>query len=246
MKGPPKIIVLDTPELLANRAASGFAARARSAVQARGEFTVALSGGSTPAALYGLLASPRFCGYILWPSVRVFWGDERCVPPDDADSNFAAADRALLSRVPLPNANVHRMKGELEPRLGALDYREQLRAHFGESTTRFDLVLLGLGPDGHTASLFPHTQALEVVDSTCVANHVRTAPVAPWRLTLTYPAINAARAVWFLVEGEGKAQIAAEVLDGPENVLALPAQGVRPSDGELLWMLDRAAARLLK
>ena len=235
--------MLESREALANQAAVAFKLRGRLALEQHGAFAVALSGGSTPRALFSLLASPDFCEAIPWVDTHVFWVDERCVPPDHPDSNFCEANDLLLTRVPIPAANIHRMKGELEPHSGALDYREQLAAYFGGLQTRFDLALLGLGTDGHTASLFPHTQALEVTDSACVANHVRTAPVSPWRLTLTFPAINTSRAVIFLVAGENKARAVSTMIEG--NRAELPAQGVRLTDGQLVWMLDRAAASKL-
>lgn len=175
----------------------------------------------------------------------MFWGDERCVPPDDPSSNFGLAQHALLSRVGIPADNVHRMKGELAPEEGARDYRAALAGFFGSGATRFDLVFLGLGLDAHTASLFPRTSALAVTDLSCVANRAVDAPVAPWRLTLTFPALNAARAVIFLVEGERKADAVAKVLEGPRDITNLPAQGIAPTDSELIWLLDRPAASRL-
>ena len=242
---PPNIVVLDSAVAVANQAAVEFQIRARTAVQERGKFVVALSGGTTPTEMFEMLASTEFEEALPWPDTHVFWSDERCVPPHDEGSNYGIAWRTFLSQVDVPSANIHRMKGELDPAAGADDYRRQLAAFFAGGPTRFDLMFLGLGADGHTASLFPHSGALEAIGELCVANLVEDAPVAPWRLTLTFPAINASRAVIFLVESESKADILPIVLDGPRDVTNVPAQGVQPTDGELLWVLDRAAASKL-
>jgi 6-phosphogluconolactonase len=240
-----RIVVVDTPAALAYQAAIEFKVRAGAAIQDRGRFVVALSGGSTPHAMLGLLAGPQFAEDIDWDQVHVFWGDERMVSPDDPSSNYGMAHAALLSKVSLPQGNVHRMRGELEPHEAAVHYNEELKRFFG-GPTAFDLTFLGLGPDGHTASLFPHTSALGVRDLLCVANKVGEANVvSPWRLTLTYPALNASCAVIFLVEGASKADILAEVLEGPPDPQRLPAQGVAPV-GTLAWLLDTACAAKLK
>jgi len=223
-----------------------FEVRCKAAIEKRGRFAVALSGGSTPYAMFELIASPEFSDLVAWSDVHAFWGDERCVPPDDERSNYGAAHEALLRKVTIPDGNVHRMAGELDPHLAASAYREELERFFGDAMPRFDLVYLGVGPDGHTASIFPHTGVVDVTDLSCVANHVPSAIPVPWRLTLTFPAFNAARAVIFLVAGEAKAGIVADVLEGAVEPIRLPAQGVRPERGELVWMLDRAAACRLK
>lgn len=222
-----------------------FAETAKVAFAQRGRFVVVLSGGSTPKAMLTLLAGPEFAADIDWRRVHVFWGDERMVAPEDPNSNYGMANAALLSKVPIPQAQVHRMQGELEPHDAASQYSEDLRRFFGGPTS-FDLAFLGLGPDGHTASLFPRTSALGVRDVPCVANQVGSENVvSPWRLTLTYPALNASRAVVFLVEGDLKAAIVAEVLDGPRDPERLPAQGIAPA-GTLTWLLDAAAASKLR
>jgi len=243
--GPPRIFPVDTPEHLANQAALEFQVRAKAAMEESGRFAVALSGGATPKRMLELLATPEYSTRIDWKRVHVFWSDERCVPPGDAGSNFGMAQQALLAHVPLPEANVHRMPGELDPQEGAAAYDQLLRA-FLTATKPFDLVYLGLGADGHTASLFPHSRALEERQRWCVANHVDDAAVATWRLTLTYPVINAARAVMFLVQGSDKADIVARVLRGPADVQTFPAQGVHPANGTLTWMLDAHAASKLQ
>jgi 6-phosphogluconolactonase len=239
------IVVADTPAALAYQAAIEFKVRAGAAIQDRERFVVALSGGSTPKAMLELLSGPQFAQEIDWSRVHVFWGDERMVSPDDPSSNYGMANAALLSDVPIPQSNVHRMRGELEPHEAAVQYNEELQRFFAGPTT-FDLTFLGLGPDGHTASLFPNTSALGVRDLLCVANQVSEANiVSPWRLTLTYPALNASRAVLFLVEGASKADILAEVLEGKPDPLRLPAQGIAPA-GTLTWLLDAACAAKLK
>lgn len=240
------MLVLGDPHALAHRGAVEFQTLARRATAQRGRFAVALSGGSTPKAMLGVLASQEFARGVEWPSVHFFWSDERCVPPDDPNSNFGMAKQALLGPIRAADANVHRMRGELAPHAGAADYNEQLKAFFGASDIRFDLIYLGLGSDGHTASLFPGSAALHVTDVPCVANHVPQDATLPWRLTLTYPPLNAGRAVVFLVEGTAKADVLAKVLDGPRDVERFPAQGVQPADGTLTWLVDRTAASKLK
>ncbi len=235
------IDVVDSPSLLAARAADGFESACDAAVRERGRFAVALSGGKTPRAMLETLGRRD----VDWSRVHFFWSDERCVGPDDPNSNYGMARAALLDRAGVPASNVHRMKGELDPQEGARDYAEQLRAFFS-TTPIFDLVDLVLGPDGHTASLFPGTTALHVTDKTCVANRVDGPVASPWRLTLTYATINASRRVVFLVEGSPKADILKQVVEGPRDVERYPAQGIAPSSGDLVWLVDAAAAALLE
>jgi 6-phosphogluconolactonase len=235
------LLVYETPEELAAAAAREFVARAEGAIDAQGRFAVVLAGGSTPKATYEALARD-YPGGLDWGRVHVFFGDERTVPPDHEDSNYRMADEALLSRVPV--GGVHRMRGELSPAEAAAAYEVELREFFGpEGVPAFDLILLGLGEDGHTASLFPETSALEVTDRWVVANPVLKLEAT--RLTLTAPAINAARSVAFLVAGEGKAEALKEILEGDADPRAYPAKFVRPEGGDLTWMVDRAAARLM-
>ena len=229
--------VYENPEELAEAAARGFAARANEAIDEIGRFAVVLAGGSTPKATYEILARD-YADRIDWSNVHVFFGDERSVPPDHEDSNYRTASEALLDHVPV--ASVHRMQGELPPDEAAEAYEEELRAFFGqEDLPRFDLILLGTGDDGHTASLFPETSALEVHDRWVVANPVLKLETT--RITLTVPAINAARAVYFLVAGEGKARPVAEILEGDPDPREFPASLIKPHGGPT-WMLDRAAA----
>ncbi len=234
------LTVVGSPAELAIKGARRFAAAAASAIQARGSFSVALSGGSTPRATYETLGSPQFRDAISWEPVHVFWSDERCVPPDHPDSNFRMARLALLDRVPLPPENIHRIDGELPPEEAARRYESELAD--GGVPRRFDLVLLGLGPDGHTASLFPDAVPPP-------AGRLAAAVYAPhldsWRVTLTPAAINGAEQVLFLVEGGEKAEALAATLRGPQDPARWPAQAIRGASGEAEWLVDEAAAALL-
>lgn len=239
--------IFHTPMEMMEAAAKGFAARAAEAVSARGRFSAALSGGKTPVALYTLLAKAPFVSQIPWSHVHLFWGDERCVPPDHGDSNYRMTREFLLDHVPIPPANVHRMPGEIDPVEAAARYEGELRVFFaphGEALPVFDFILLGLGEDGHTASLFPETRAIRELSRWVVGHHVDAQK--GWRITLTPPVINAARTVVFIAAGAGKAAVLKEILEGPFRPDTLPAQIVRPAGGTLLWMLDREAAAQLK
>ncbi len=232
------------PEALAQAAADRIVALAASAIAKHGQFSIALSGGSTPRRLFKLLATPAWFTRIDWARVFVFWGDERCVPPDHPDSNFRMAREALLDHVPLPQENIYRIEGEREPALAAQRYEERLKNFFGSvEFPRFDLMLQGLGVDGHTASLFPGTTALEETTRWVVANYVPT--FETWRITVTAPVINAAANVIVLVAGESKAAALHAVLHGPYQPGTYPAQLIRPHDGKCVWMVDEAAATRL-
>jgi 6-phosphogluconolactonase len=228
--------IYDGPEELANEAARWFVETAEAAVAERGFFAVVLAGGSTPQATYEALARD-YADHSFWRDTHVFFGDERTVPPEDEDSNYRMAREALLDHVQV--ASVYRMKGELSPEMAAAEYERDLQAFFGADTPIFDLIQLGIGPDGHTASLFPNTPALDVRDRWVAANPVQKLDTD--RLTLTVPVLNAARAVWFLVAGEGKAEAVAEVLEGNASPNDYPSKLLQPEGGPL-WMLDRAAA----
>lgn len=234
----PNVRIFETPEELARTAAETFVEQARAAIEESRRFTVALAGGSTPEKAYEMLATEHRDA-LDWNKVHAFFGDERTVPPDHEDSNYLMAQRTLLSHVPV--GSVHRMRGELDPPEAAALYEEELEAFFG-GPPRFDLVLLGIGEDGHTASLFPGTPALDVRDRWAVENPVEKMDTV--RLTLTVPVINAAKRVVFLVAGEGKAETLQEILEGEADPHDYPAKLIRPSFGPV-WMLDRAAARLL-
>jgi 6-phosphogluconolactonase len=237
-----KLLVHETPQELAEAAARDFATKAEAAISERGSFTVALAGGSTPKATYEILARD-YADELDWSKVHVFFGDERTVPPEHEDSNYLMANETLLSHVPV--GSVHRMRGELPPAEAAAAYEEELRKFFGTSDEppRLDLILLGIGEDGHTASLFPETSAMEVHDRWVVANPVMK--LGTTRLTLTVPLINSASTVNFLVAGEGKAEVLREILKGNADPREYPAKLVRPAGGPV-WMVDRAAAKFLQ
>ena len=246
------VTVLTDRSGLMRAAAERLVTLASEAIKARGRFDWALAGGSTPEQLYALLASPEYRARIEWSRVHVFWGDERCVPPDHAESNFGMAKRSLLDAVALPASNIHRMPGELEPEAAAASYQAELERHFASSPSeraapggfpRFDSILLGMGGDGHTASLFPGTAALDESRRWVVANGVPALGVK--RLTLTLPVLDAAAQVMFLVAGADKAARLKEVLSTSGAAAALPAARVRPHGSEPEWLVDApAAARL--
>ncbi len=241
--------ILQDRGAVATEAAREFVAAATAAALRDGWFAVALSGGSTPRDLYGTLASEACAGRVDWRSAHVFWGDERCVPPDDPASNFGMARSTLLRAVPIPERNVHRIEGERRPAGAASDYERLLRSFFrGEdggapnglaSKTRFDLVLLGMGADGHTASLFPGTTALRERERWVVAHEVAADPA--WRVTLTPVVLNAAARLLFLVSGRDKAGLLREVLEGPRCPERLPAQAIVPTEGDAVWLVDGEA-----
>jgi 6-phosphogluconolactonase len=239
----------DNLETLAYLAARRFYEATERAIAdpQRGRFLVALSGGSTPRALHQALVA-HYRDLIPWERVQVFWSDERCVPPDDPESNYRMACETLLEQVPIPAANIHRMPGErTDYDAAAADYEAEMRQVFGlppDVLLRFDLILLGMGADGHTASLFPGTPALHETSRLVVANRGTKPP--PQRLTFTYPLINSARQVVFLVAGADKAEALRDVLSGQITIKERPAVGVRPADGEVIWMVDRAAMQLVE
>ncbi len=233
---------------LARRAADFFVDQALQAVAARGVARIAISGGSTPKAAFATLAEQgeEWRERMPWNKLDLWWVDERCVPPDDAESNYRMTREALLDHVPLKPEQIHRMEGELEPDDAAARYEADLRKSFGltgTETPRFDLVQLGIGPDGHTASLFPHTDALRISDRLVTANYVEKLDM--WRVTLTRPTINHARQVFFLIAGTDKAMVLNEVLEGPLDPERLPSQFIAPVNGILTLLLDQAAAALL-
>jgi 6-phosphogluconolactonase len=248
--------VLQDPASLALAAAQAFVRAAADAISATGRFAVALSGGSTPAPLYSLLAAAPFRSKVDWPRVHVFFSDERCVPPDDPASNYGLAHGALLAHVPIPPAQVHRIPGEDPPASAAAASEAALRAAFATPSgpprtapgSRFDLVLLGLGADGHTASLFPGSPALHE-SSRWAAAVSGPGPSATGstlrRVTLTPLLLNAAAEVLFLVTGASKAATVARVLEGPRDPTSLPAQSIVPASGRVRWLLDAPAAALL-
>jgi 6-phosphogluconolactonase len=227
-------IVLADRKAVSDAAAQRFVALASQYTQT-GQFTVALSGGSTPRQLFELLSSPSYRAQVAWPQIHLFWGDERCVPSDHADSNYRMTREALLDHIDIPPQNVHRIQGESTPQHAAEQYQAELERVLG-ADPRFDLVLLGMGSDGHTASLFPGSPALEERERTAIA--VYAAHLDSWRVTLTLPILNHARHVLLLVSGSSKAPALSRIRAGEP----LPAGRVRPSQGTLTWLLDRDAA----
>ena len=238
----PEVIISRDPDELARRAAAQWVALAATAIQSRGRFTVALSGGSTPKTLYSLLATPEFREKIDWNRVHLFWGDERCVPPDHPESNYRMVREALLRKIEFPPQNIHRMAGEKDPDTAAAEYEQELRNFFQTTAPApaFDLVLLGLGEDGHTASLFPGSTMLKETTRWVATAYVER--LHAHRLSLTLPVINAAAQVSFLVAGEGKSPIVKALLGKDSNPARYPAGQVRPVTGELTWFLTQDAA----
>jgi len=233
---------------LARRAAQYIVEMVDEAVDRQGRARIAISGGSTPKAAFQLLGDRGlpWRGRMQWDKLDLYWVDERCVPPDDPESNYRMTREALLDRVALRPEQIHRMEGELDPELAASRYESELRTGFrleGAKLPRFDLILLGMGPDGHTASLFPHTEALGETSRLVTANHV--AQKDAWRITLTWPVINRANSVFFLVAGVDKEQILKEVLTGPRDAARLPSQLIWPGSGILTMFLDKSAAAML-
>jgi 6-phosphogluconolactonase len=228
---------------VAQALADAFIAAGRAAIAERGAFAVALSGGNTPRAAYELLAADPLRTSLPWSDVFIYFGDERCVPPDDERSNYRMAREAFLDAIPIPEANVARMHGEIDPGLAANEYASILRADLG-ANPRFDLIMLGLGEDGHTASLFPGIAQNVEENSLVEAAYAQSQGM--WRVTVTPKLINAARRVVFAVEGVAKAHALAAVYEGPRDPLTYPAQLVQPSSGELTWLVDEAAASLLR
>ncbi|HEX2912129.1 MAG TPA: 6-phosphogluconolactonase [Chloroflexia bacterium] len=247
-----ELVVFEQPGEVAQEGARRFAALAGQAIQAQGRFTVALSGGNTPRALHQILASEPYASSIDWQKVFVFFGDERCVPPDHPDSNYRMAAETLLSKVPIPSQNVYRMHGEDDPAEAAQSYASELQQFFKlaqaggpspENFPRLDLIFLGMGPDGHTASLFPGTAALQERSRPVAANFVPKLDTN--RITLTAPSINRAANVVFLIEGESKAAPLHEVLQGEYQPQIYPSQLIRPGQGKLTFLVDQAAASKL-
>jgi 6-phosphogluconolactonase len=233
------------PAAMSQFAAELFAQAARGSVALRGRFLAALSGGGTPQALYRLLAESSYRESLPWEQVQFFWGDERCVPPEERESCYNQAWTTLLAHVPVPQANLHRAKGELGPRQAAVEYAAQLKALAapGADWPRFDLVLLGLGDDGHTASLFPGSALTSGLATVAVTAYYQDRPAN--RVSLTPDVFNAAREVVFLATGQEKARALLSTLTGSHDPVNLPAQRIQPVDGNVWWLVDEAAASLL-
>ncbi|MGD8697832.1 MAG: 6-phosphogluconolactonase [Gemmatimonadales bacterium] len=243
----PRVRIFEDADALARGAAVEFLQRAGAAVDAKGSFRVALSGGSTPRRLFRWLSAEPCRSAVPWERIHFFWGDERTVPPQHPESNFGAAEEALLSRVPVRAENVHRIEAERSPPgRAAAEYEATLRRVFRLSEDewpRFDLVFLGLGADGHTASLFPGTDAVDETRRLVVSTWVER--LAAHRLTLTCPVFNHAACILFLVSGADKAEVLAEILTAEVGEVRYPAQLIRPTEGELHWYIDQAADRAL-
>jgi 6-phosphogluconolactonase len=241
-----EIVVCRNLAELSQKGAELFVRLANDSVQRSGRFTIALSGGSTPKHLYSLLASGEYRERVPWQSVYLFWGDERCVPPDHPESNFHTVQEALLSKIDIPAENIHRMAGEKDPQIAAAEYDYALKRFFQLSSgelPRFDLILLGIGDDGHTASLFPGSHALTEMKRLVVAPYVEK--LGAYRLTLTLPVLNNGAADVFLVAGENKAAAVNQVLGSHSNEPAVPAAMVSPLDGRLIWLITQDAVRSL-
>jgi 6-phosphogluconolactonase len=237
------IWLYDDYEALSNAAAGVFVQQARQAAQFKGWFAAVLSGGHTPQRTYELLTQPPYRDQVSWGQVHLFWGDERCVSHADPRSNTRMVRQALLDLVPIPASQIYPISCGQAPRQGAAEYESGLRAFFGDQPPRFDLVFLGLGENGHTASLFPGSPVLEEQERWVSDLYVAEQDL--YRVTLTAPLVNQAAVVAFLVSGAGKARVLKEVLEGPLDPYRLPAQLIRPIDGELHWLVDREAGGLL-
>jgi 6-phosphogluconolactonase len=238
----PSIQVVPTLQDMAETAAERIIQLADTAIANRQIFSIALSGGSTPKTLFELLATPAYARRVKWQNWEIYFSDERCVPPESQESNFRMAREALLDHVPIKPQNIHRMIGEIDPPQAAMEYGQLLKEKFGDGG--LDVILLGMGDDGHTASLFPGTAALDEIKHRCVANFVPKLNV--WRLTMTASFINRAGEVMVLVGGAAKAQRIKEVLQGPRDPKRLPIQLIAPVPGQMLWIMDRAAAGMDK
>lgn len=248
----PEIVVLPDRAALAREAASRFVVIAHQAITGHGRFAVALSGGSTPRDLYQLLATIEFSSRVDWHHTHLFWGDERSVPPDHPDSNFRMANEALISRIGIPAGNVHRIRAELEPVDAAREYEQTLLsciqsgaiAESDAGLPRFALILLGIGEDAHTASLFPHTTALRETARWVVPNYIEN--LKTYRITLTPPVLNTSANIMFLVAGADKASALYSVLRGERRPDKYPAQIVQPTNGNAVWLLDKPASAKLE
>lgn len=243
MDGTPyNLLICEDAESAAREAAERFACAAVRAVAKRGAFHVAVPGGSSPRGMFHYLASRDFQQLVPWSPTELFFTDERCVPPESDESNYRLVSESLLSEVAIAEDSIHRMRGEDTPEQAALDYESELHRAMGPSPC-FDLIVLGMGVDTHTASLFPNSNAVLETGKHVVADYVEK--LGAYRLTMTLPLINNAEQVMILVHGADKAASLAEVMQGPRDSCLHPVQGVRPISGRLLWIVDRAAASLL-
>lgn len=215
----------------------------KQAIDEKGISHIALAGGKTPREIYAHLAKKPYNSWINWPHVHIFWGDERTVPPNHPDSNFDMVKKALLAQISIPEENIHRIRGEIVPDEAAIEYTALLHQIIKGKPPRFDLILLGVGEDGHTASLFPNSKALDEFSQLVKAEFI--SKLNTWRVTLTLSVINAAKEIIFLVSGRDKADIVKRVIEAERPTKNLPATMVNPENGTLHWMLDAEAASLL-
>ncbi len=240
-----QVVIYPDTNTLSHAAAEYIVQCATEAIANHGRFSIALSGGSTPRVLYGLLGAEPYRSQIDWALVEIFWSDERCVPPDSKDSNYSLAQEVLLSKIPISASQIHRMPADKADRDAAsLEYTQEMQSVFGtDGIPSFDLLQLGMGPEGHTASLFPHQESLQEQQRLVMPVTVPKPP--PPRLTFTPPLLNAAHHILFLVTGADKADAVQAVLESGYQPDEYPAQIVRPPHGEVTWMLDTAAAEKL-
>ena len=237
----PKIQVFPDAAAIAQAAADHIVQAARREIDAKGTFSLALSGGSTPKMLYKMLAEPPYVKRIEWDKVHLYFGDERGVPPEHKDSNFKMASEALLDVAPIPPGNIHRMKGELPAEEAAKEYGLMLKQTFSDGG--IDLVLLGMGDDGHTASIFPHTVAVKEQEHRVIGYFAENSSTGKsWRITMTAPFLNRSKEILILLAGKNKAERVKEVLEGERDPERLPIQLIDPPEGQVIWMLDAGAA----
>jgi 6-phosphogluconolactonase len=237
------IKIFDSSEELSRAAAELFISASNEAIAKTERFLVALSGGSTPKRVFEILSQTSFQERVDWSKVFIFWGDERCVPFEDAESNAGMTYKALLNHVTIPQEQIFRIKGELSPQEAASQYNELLTTFFEGNEKTFDLVYLGMGPDGHTASLFPYTTILD--ERIALAKEVYLEELKKFRVSITQDTINRAEKIAFLITGENKADVLNEVMFGEKNTKQFPSQLIHPSNGELIWYLDRAASKVI-
>ena len=241
-----ELFVLPDLQGISKTAAERMSAIALDAVSNHGQFHLVLAGGRTPEFLYRLLSSSPYKSSIPWPQTHVYWGDERCVPPENDESNFGQAWRIMLNSVPVQENHIHRIRGELEPQVAADEYRQLLaiQSNSGEDSPRFDLVFLGMGDDGHTASLFPGPIRPEERSASVMAVTAFYEDRPSSRITMTPRAINRARNIFFLVTGSNKSAALAAALNGPEDLEKWPVRRIRPVDGSIVWLADQESAAL--
>ena len=237
-----QVRIISDVETMSHEAAKVFADFSKKYISSQGRFVAALSGGDTPKRFYQILATDKYCTSIEWSKIHFFWVDERCVPKESESSNFRLSFDHLISRISIPDANIHRIKGDFGPEKGAQDYADELKNFFGVGLPIFDLILLGMGEDGHTASLFPGSKSLDEKKRLVISVYAEEMN----RITLTLPVLNSARHILFLVSGQSKKQVLNDILVDNERRKNYPAGLVQPVHGDLLWLIDEAAAGKFK